>query len=583
MKRILVSWYGISDLRACVGMLPGEHGPVLGALLTGEYDEAHILQYTETGKPCPFPSPAELRAAAADSPGQAEFIRQICNTPQANRRFGDWLQEELGKAGVQTRLHFHAKEWTGLNDSAAVFHAVTDTMDRLVKDPAPREITLNLSPGTPVMAYVWAMASLRYPDENIKLVTSSRPAMPPETVELPPEWRSRLEPATVSPWSGETYDIMFHLYSEQRMPVYAAMIQFKARKHILVSNPGFDHGKMRGFSPMGCQVESRCLQRAFDINGAIQELSAVARDIPPGARVAFNVTCGTKPMYAAALEVCRAFGFQPVYIDLKNFKAINPFNNDSAPLSRVRFEMANLVMLNSNFEVHCGTGGNGSWKKHPARRDDERWRLTCHLMEHAADLQKFYPKPYLTQYDINYRQNVDNKWEVDGCVLKLNLNTRGDVHFSFMGKTFEFHNWPYFLKYLCGGWFEEYTCRQVVAPLLAANLIKDLRFEWNVFMKSGEKNIKVQEMDVAFTDGKRLFVIECKSGVKLFPEHVYKLRYIQQNYGGLNCVAILCSATDCTRDEADVVRQRAAFSDFHCCSIHGLDALIRDILNKPEE
>jgi hypothetical protein len=49
MKRYLLAWYGITDLRAAFGV--GElGGPVLGALRTGDFTDATVLAYTDPGK-----------------------------------------------------------------------------------------------------------------------------------------------------------------------------------------------------------------------------------------------------------------------------------------------------------------------------------------------------------------------------------------------------------------------------------------------------------------------------------------------------------------------------------------------------
>ena len=45
----LLTWYGITDLRAALGLEPSG-GPVLGALRTGEFTDVIILGYTDPTK-----------------------------------------------------------------------------------------------------------------------------------------------------------------------------------------------------------------------------------------------------------------------------------------------------------------------------------------------------------------------------------------------------------------------------------------------------------------------------------------------------------------------------------------------------
>ena len=49
MKLFLLSWYGISDLRAAL-VLDTSVGPLLNALRTGDFTDAIILAYTDPAK-----------------------------------------------------------------------------------------------------------------------------------------------------------------------------------------------------------------------------------------------------------------------------------------------------------------------------------------------------------------------------------------------------------------------------------------------------------------------------------------------------------------------------------------------------
>ena len=49
MKEYLITWYGITDLKASMGVEKTE-GPVLGALLTDDYSDIVILGYSNPEK-----------------------------------------------------------------------------------------------------------------------------------------------------------------------------------------------------------------------------------------------------------------------------------------------------------------------------------------------------------------------------------------------------------------------------------------------------------------------------------------------------------------------------------------------------
>lgn len=91
------------------------------------------------------------------------------------------------------------------------------------------------------------------------------------------------------------------------------------------------------------------------------------------------------------------------------------------------------------------------------------------------------------------------------------------------------------LSYIIGGWFEEYLYLELM-PLVQNGYIYDLQIN----TKLNTKGADYQEFDIVFTDGYRLFVVECKSGgVK--SEAVEKLANIKQRYGGLNSICIIAT------------------------------------------
>ncbi len=61
-------------------------------------------------------------------------------------------------------------------------------LDRVERESGEKFVMLYLSPGTPVMAFVWALAALSYPELKKRLIASSVVGMAPEVVSLPAEW-----------------------------------------------------------------------------------------------------------------------------------------------------------------------------------------------------------------------------------------------------------------------------------------------------------------------------------------------------------------------------------------------------------
>lgn len=81
-------------------------------------------------------------------------------------------------------------------------------------------------------------------------------------------------------------------------------------------------------------------------------------------------------------------------------------------------------------------------------------------------------------------------------------------------------------------------------PVLQAGALRDLRIGLEVswLPTSGDSSqLTAQEFDVSFTDGKRLFIVECKAG-NVLSEDVYRLQNSIRNYGGVEARGILVAA-----------------------------------------
>ena len=107
------------------------------------------------------------------------------------------------------------------------------------------------------------------------------------------------------------------------------------------------------------------------------------------------------------------------------------------------------------------------------------------------------------------------------------------------------------LEYLTGGWFEEYVYYMVKKYIQPQDLSIGIRISTQGVRHNNE-------LDVVFTKGNKLFVIECKTGVqteRLFNEIVYKLCAIKESLLGMSCYSYIFSLK---RDNSDVLKKIAA-------------------------
>ncbi len=106
------------------------------------------------------------------------------------------------------------------------------------------------------------------------------------------------------------------------------------------------------------------------------------------------------------------------------------------------------------------------------------------------------------------------------------------------------------LEYLTGGWFEEYVFYQIKKYVKPQDIAINVKISRNGLRHNNE-------LDVVFTKGNKLFVIECKTGVqteRLFNEIVYKLCAVSEALLGVSCHSYIFSLK---KDDDNVLKRIA--------------------------
>ena len=192
MKNILVSWYGITDLRCSFGF--ESSGPLIAAMRATHYQQVHVLQYVAENKTATDEEVSEAAMGLLCNISPAQFINKVSNTPAANQHFLKWLIDKAAAENQNSEIIGHEVHLKQLNDSDGIYNAAVSILDEITTEP-DIAVTLDISPGTAVMAFVWAFAALRYPGVNIRLITSPRINCPPEEVAIPQGLRQQAESA----------------------------------------------------------------------------------------------------------------------------------------------------------------------------------------------------------------------------------------------------------------------------------------------------------------------------------------------------------------------------------------------------
>ncbi len=599
MKKYLMTWYGITDFRASLGQ-EKTTGPVLGALLSEDYTDVVILGFTNPDKSENnadefqsqvaflredetvkrelidlFPDTSDGRDMATHlyeeqcQLAQRNFVPKFSNTSVAHAHFIQWLEKELRDTEPKVNLHFHSVDLKYLNDTEGIYEAATSALNTVATTEGDKLVTLYLSPGTPVMAFVWAFAALRHPNLKKRLIASSQPGKPPEKVVLPNEWLE-WHGRQILTTNGECdqYDVIFHLFGEQRMPNLQGVIQFSSRKHIFVNSAEFPAYVMKQF--LGEAEYGEVAVDPYDPENIRSTILDLIAKMPANIRIGFNLTGGTKLMYAGALAACRKVNATPFYFNSRNNKVIY-LNNFKSVDTKLISSVETFIKLNGN---NLFISKEGHWTDIPDRENPDRVALTKELWtlrfvisglyKRLAD--KYNDKPG-QDFQLTHRDKRSNtKISVslkEGHLAEIRMKYRNGKE-----NTYCFQNWPDFARYLSGGWFEEYTFMKL-QPFVNAGLIKDIRIGLEVSFKEDDTDKKslsfgaqlnnlfgntYQELDVIFTDGRRLYVIECKAGKYHKGEYVRKLESITRYFGGIEGQGLLAC---CFSPTSSVVKQKA--------------------------
>ncbi len=543
MKKYLMTWYGITDFRVSLG-LEQTNGPILGALLAEDYTDVIILGFTHPDKIKNKDYEFQQKLADIENSDLAtarEFINLFSNTAKAHNHFNQWLEKQLRDAGKKIEVHFHSVNLKHLNDTEGIYEAANQSLEAVASSEGEKLVTLYLSPGTPVMAFVWAFAALRHPNLKKRLIASPEANKPPQTIVLPNEWLE-WHGRQVKSRGGNSnqYDVIFHLFGEQRMPSLLGVLQFSSKRHVFVNSKQFSANVMKQF--VGSSEFREVAVDPYDPENVRATILDILATMPSNIQVGFNLTGGTKLMYAGALAACRKVNATPFYFNSRKDKVVFLNDFDSVDTREIT-SVETFIKLNGN---NLLVSKSGYWNKMKGIGDFDRKKLTLKLWEKRSKIIKLFPKisPYIGK---------QRPFDVFTGNISAKLTSDGRAEICIGNEQFVFVKWPEFARYLAGSWLEEYTY-MCLEPFVESGLIKDLRIGLEVSFKEASankglldeqlKNIfgeTYQELDGAFTDGRRLYIVECKSG-NITSEQVMKLQNIVRYFGGIEGRGILASS-----------------------------------------
>lgn len=548
MKNVLMTWYGITDLKASLD-LEFNKGPILSALLAEEYTDILILGYTNKNKVkidrSTFEKDLRIAQEAFKSNNQKEvwsFINQYANTEIAHTHFIEWIKLELKNVDLKTDVIFLPVKLEHLNDTESIYDIAVQALDVVANFKNDKEVTFFLSPGTPVMAFVWAFVALRHPGVKKRLIASPVASKEPEVVSLPNEW---LE------WHGRhlsddgkhisEYDVIFHLFGEQRMPSLLGVLQFESKKHVFINSKQYPAKVMKQFLS-DAEFDEFTID-PYNPSKVKETILEYLEKSTSSMKIGFNLTGGTKLMYAGALAASKKINATPFYFDGRHNKVI--FLEDfSTEETKKIHSVETFLKLHGN-DLHISK--QGYWDDVPDIDNPKRKQLTLMLWKYNRKISKLY-------WEIaNSYAPKDEPFDLKEKDIHLVYRKDKSVEVTLGEEKFLFNKWPLFGTYISGGWFEEYMY-MLLKPYVEAGKIYDLRIGLEIAFKEkidknqsyglGElKNVfgeTYQELDLVFTDGRKLYIVECKAG-SVKSDHVMKLQNIIRYFGGSEGKGVLAA------------------------------------------
>ena len=266
----------------------------------------------------------------------------------------------------------------------------------------------------------------------------------------------------------------------------------------------------------------------------------------PDMNYCVNLAGGTRYMALAVQQVFERFKSEFYYVQVEENLIVKSafddsiFNNDDY-FFPIRYRMTIADYL----------------KAHEIRHDLDRYRHVPIRSKEASEyMYRLFSQHRLSDGDYKILEMLRNDYRKRNRIKISAVETTGDgdgpvipdlsrflYEIRFVPRQAGFINKSE-LEYLTGGWFEEYVyylVKKYVKPQDIAIGIK--------ISRAGVRHDN--ELDVVFTKGNKLFVIECKTGVKterLFNEIVYKACAIKEALLGVSCYSYIFSLT---RDDKD--------------------------------
>lgn len=320
-------------------------------------------------------------------------------------------------------------------------------------------------------------------------------------------------------------EIMFHLVGEQAIPIFLAIIQFpKNVRHYLLTTESEKTKKTVTNLKATLDARGYCAEiyilgketNATSFAAMNDQIKTVLKKYnPEGLPCSFNITGGTKPMSISAVLASNTFNPKPGLFYLNFYsREILWLDGNADPLTE-RMKLADFVLL-------AGLQLKTSEESELLPSDKFLNFLLCYapvLRDHQFDFAQLGEKFNRDVFSSTFKKLEAGFAKKNG--LELWRKYWSEYLESGEAKMQSEENQA---RFLGGIWLEYYTysklkdCPEICEVFHSAEFID-------------KQNAVRQEIDVIYTDGFSLVILECKAG-NVKQEHIQKLENLRNVYSG---------------------------------------------------
>ena len=343
---------------------------------------------------------------------------------------------------------------------------------------------------------------------------------------------------------------IIHLAGEQPLPVYIGVMQFDCPRHILAVTDRTTHvgETVRNVcSATGRDVELLKLD-AYDMQASVHAIETLLAGQKP-AEWGFNLTGGTKPMFAAAYKAAQQMNATPFYIETTNH-TVDWLDGSGRqePLRPVIPSVGTFIQLAGYESMPAPEAPSPLNSVDGLRLLEAMWKQRDKLQGWYRTIGRHmqYPGVPFSESQTNLKGlkvSAELKGPREGYAGTLRID-HDEITLS---------PWPTIAKFICGGWLEDYLFHKL-QDLYRQKKITDLCE--NLYVTAADTTSKqqdpFQEFDLAFSDGFFLTVVECKAG-DIDQSHIQKLENLARRFGGHFGRGILVAGR---ADRLDPIRER---------------------------